>query len=128
MHISSLMDRNIFALSGGEKQKIAIAAVYALNPEIFVFDEPSSSLDMDLMIELSKLMERLKEEGKTIIIAEHRLWYLKKLWIEQYIWKMERLLKNTAWKKFKTYPRKKDVEQGFGTRISPTMHGKKDLP
>ena len=79
MHISALMDRNIFALSGGEKQKIAIAAVYALNPEIFVFDEPSSSLDMDSMLELSKLMEQLKEEGKTIIIAEHRLWYLKKL-------------------------------------------------
>ena len=79
MHISALMDRNIFALSGGEKQKIAIAAVYALNPEIFVFDEPSSSLDMDSMIELSKLMERLKEEGKTIVIAEHRLWYLKKI-------------------------------------------------
>jgi len=79
MHVSSLMGRNIFALSGGEKQKIAIAAVYALNPEIFVFDEPSSSLDMDSMIELSKLMERLKEEGKTIIIAEHRLWYLKKI-------------------------------------------------
>lgn len=79
MHVSALMDRNIFALSGGEKQKIAIAAVYALNPEIFVFDEPSSSLDMDAMIELSKLMERLKEEGKTIIIAEHRLWYLKKI-------------------------------------------------
>ena len=79
MHISGLMDRNIFALSGGEKQKIAIAAVYALNPEIFVFDEPSSSLDMDSMLELSKLMEQLKEEGKTIIIAEHRLWYLKKI-------------------------------------------------
>ena len=79
MHISGLMDRNIFALSGGEKQKIAIAAVYALNPEIFAFDEPSSSLDMDSMLELSKLMEQLKEEGKTIIIAEHRLWYLKKL-------------------------------------------------
>ena len=79
MHVSALMDRNIFALSGGEKQKIAIAAVYALNPEIFVFDEPSSSLDMDSMIELSKLMERLKGEGKTIIIAEHRLWYLKKI-------------------------------------------------
>ena len=79
MHISGLMDRNIFALSGGEKQKIAIAAVYALNPEIFAFDEPSSSLDMDSMLELSKLMEQLKEEGKTIIIAEHRLWYLKKI-------------------------------------------------
>ena len=79
MHVSALMDRNIFALSGGEKQKIAIAAVYALNPEIFVFDEPSSSLDMDSMIELSKLMERLKEEGKTIVIAEHRLWYLKRI-------------------------------------------------
>ena len=47
LNIESLMNRNIFELSGGEKQKIAIASVYALDPEIFVFDEPSSSLDID---------------------------------------------------------------------------------
>ena len=72
-----LLDRDIFKLSGGEKQKIAIASVYALDPEIFVFDEPSSSLDIDSMKELSNIIDKLKAVGKTIIIAEHRLWYLK---------------------------------------------------
>lgn len=72
-NLEALMNRNIFELSGGEKQKIAIASVYALNPDIFVFDEPSSSLDIDSMKELSRVMEKLKVAGKTIIIAEHRL-------------------------------------------------------
>lgn len=77
LKIEPLMNRNIFELSGGEKQKIAIASVYALDPEIFVFDEPSSSLDIDSMKELSNTIGELKAVGKTIIIAEHRLWYLK---------------------------------------------------
>ena len=77
LKIKPLMNRNIFELSGGEKQKIAIASVYALDPEIFVFDEPSSSLDIDSMKELSNIIDKLKAVGKTIIIAEHRLWYLK---------------------------------------------------
>lgn len=71
------MNKNIFNLSGGEKQKIAIASTYALSPEIFVLDEPSSSLDIKSMKELSQTIENLKAMGKTIIIAEHRLWYLK---------------------------------------------------
>ena len=71
------MNKNIFNLSGGEKQKIAIASIYALNPEIFILDEPSSSLDIESMKELSLTIKKLKSLGKTIIIAEHRLWYLK---------------------------------------------------
>lgn len=71
------MNRNIFELSGGEKQKIAIASIYALNPEIYVLDEPSSSLDIKTMNELSHIITKLKSIGKTIVIAEHRLWYLK---------------------------------------------------
>ena len=46
LELSSLRKRNIFELSGGEKQKIAFASVYATQPEIFVLDEPSSNLDM----------------------------------------------------------------------------------
>ena len=77
LHLENLMNKNIFNLSGGEKQKIAIASIYALNPEIFILDEPSSSLDIKSMKELSQTIENLKAMGKTIIIAEHRLWYLK---------------------------------------------------
>ena len=77
LRLERLMNKNIFNLSGGEKQKIAIASTYALSPEIFVLDEPSSSLDIKSMKELSQTIENLKVMGKTIIIAEHRLWYLK---------------------------------------------------
>ncbi|MDU5560837.1 ABC transporter ATP-binding protein [Anaerococcus vaginalis] len=77
LHLENLMNKNIFNLSGGEKQKIAIASIYALNPEIFILDEPSSSLDIKSMEELSFTIKKLKSLGKTIIIAEHRLWYLK---------------------------------------------------
>lgn len=77
LRLERLMNKNIFNLSGGEKQKIAIASTYALSPEIFILDEPSSSLDIKSMKELSQTIENLKAMGKTIIIAEHRLWYLK---------------------------------------------------
>ncbi len=46
LHIQKLRNRNIFELSGGEKQKIAFASVYAMNPQIYLLDEPSSNLDM----------------------------------------------------------------------------------
>jgi energy-coupling factor transport system ATP-binding protein len=74
--IENLLDRGIFALSGGEKQKIAVASVYASGPAIFVFDEPSSNLDHAACLELAAIMKRLKARGKTLLIAEHRLYYL----------------------------------------------------
>ena len=77
--IEHLLDRDIFALSGGEKQKLAVASAYALNPEIFVFDEPSSNLDHIACKELAVLMRRLKKQSKTLVIAEHRLHYLAEL-------------------------------------------------
>ena len=77
--IEHLLDRDIFALSGGEKQKIAVASAYALSPDIFVFDEPSSNLDHAACLELASLMKRLKSQGKTLVIAEHRLYYLAEL-------------------------------------------------
>jgi energy-coupling factor transport system ATP-binding protein len=74
--IGHLIDRNIFALSGGEKQLVAIASAYAPEPDIFVLDEPSSNLDRASIKELAELLAILKREGKTIVIAEHRLYYL----------------------------------------------------
>ena len=76
LHIEKLKGCSIFELSGGEKQKIAFASVYATNPDIFMLDEPSSNLDFHSVLELKKLIEKIRQQGKTIIIAEHRLWYL----------------------------------------------------
>lgn len=79
LHIQELRNRNIFELSGGEKQKIAFASVYAMNPEIYLLDEPSSNLDMASIQELKEHLQLIKSQGKTILIAEHRLSYLMEL-------------------------------------------------
>ena len=79
LNIEYLRGRNIFGLSGGEKQKIAFASVYAMNPEVYLLDEPSSNLDMDAINGLKENLRLIKEQGKTILIAEHRLYYLMDL-------------------------------------------------
>lgn len=79
LHIEELRSRDIFALSGGEKQKIAFASVYAMNPDIYLLDEPSSNLDLKTIQELHDHLKLIKEQGKTIVIAEHRIYYLMDL-------------------------------------------------
>ena len=76
LKIRSLQGRNIFELSGGEKQKVAFASVYAMTPNIFLLDEPSSNLDMASIEDLKSYLRVLKKQGKTILIAEHRIYYL----------------------------------------------------
>lgn len=76
LRIDALLNRSIFMLSGGEKQKIACASVSVSNPEVIVLDEPSSNLDTAAIDELRKMIAFWKRKGKTIVIAEHRLYYL----------------------------------------------------
>ena len=76
LKIENLLNRSLFALSGGEKQKIACASVSAMEPDIFVLDEPSSNLDIKSIRELKNVLREWKTQGKTIVIAEHRLYYL----------------------------------------------------
>ena len=78
-HIENLIDRNIFHLSGGEKQKVACASVSAGEPEIYVLDEPSSNLDVTAIDDLRDIISCWKAAGKTVIVAEHRLYYLMEL-------------------------------------------------
>ncbi len=75
----NLLGRSIFQLSGGEKQKIACASVSAMQPEVFVLDEPTSNLDINAIHDLKETIRLWKEQGKTIIIAEHRLYWLTDL-------------------------------------------------
>jgi energy-coupling factor transport system ATP-binding protein len=77
MRIENLLDRNIFELSGGEKQIIACAGINVLSPDIIVLDEPSSNLDHLAIKKLAEVLKHWKQAGKTIIVAEHRLFYLK---------------------------------------------------
>lgn len=77
LNLQSLMGRSLFDLSGGEKQKIACGSVAELLPEIIILDEPSSNLDRESILELREMMKLWKGKGKTLIISEHRLWYVK---------------------------------------------------
>ena len=77
--LENLLDRNIFMLSGGEKQKIACSGISIMEPQVFVLDEPSSNLDLSSIEELRKIIAFWKKQGKTIVISEHRLYYLKEL-------------------------------------------------
>lgn len=77
MNIQRLLDRQIFPLSSGEKQLIAIASVCAMEPKVIVMDEPSANLDSDAMVRLGSLLYRLKEAGHTIILSEHRFHYVR---------------------------------------------------
>lgn len=76
LHAEKLLGRDLFAISGGEKQKIACCTVAAMRPKVILLDEPSSNLDNESIKELKKVLSIWKEEGKTIIIVEHRLQYV----------------------------------------------------
>ncbi len=76
LHMENLMDRNIFHLSDGEKQKIACASIEVAGLNIILLDEPSANLDYDSTLMLKKLILHWKEQGRTIVVAEHRIAYL----------------------------------------------------
>lgn len=79
MEVESLLRRSIFNLSGGEKQKVACASVSAAHPEVLILDEPTSNLDMDAIESLRRTILLWKSRGKTVVIAEHRLHWLKNI-------------------------------------------------
>ena len=78
LDIEKLEDRDVFSMSGGEKQLLAFASVCAMNPQIYVLDEPSANLDIVAMEKLSERMKVIKEKGHTVVVAEHRLAWIQK--------------------------------------------------
>ena len=77
--IRHLLGRSIFELSGGEKQILCVAACYISGCKIIVLDEPSSNLDDKYIDILKEMLQILKNKGITLIIAEHRIYYLTDL-------------------------------------------------
>jgi len=69
----ALAGRAPYALSGGEKKKVAIAAVLSVNPDVLLLDEPTNGLDPRTQVWLYELLEALKAAGKTVIMATHDL-------------------------------------------------------
>jgi energy-coupling factor transporter ATP-binding protein EcfA2 len=73
LNILQLSDRETFNLSGGEKQKVALAGVLAMRPSILLLDEPLASLDPASAQDTLEAVRRLANEGMTVLIVEHRV-------------------------------------------------------
>ena len=74
-----LLNRNIFEISSGERQLLALASAMALNQKVVIFDEPSANLDYGNAMKLGKIISGMKKTGITVIVADHRFYYLKGL-------------------------------------------------
>ena len=72
MEIFPLRERSIFAISGGQKQRLAIADVLAMEPDILLFDEPLANLDSNGVHLMQTIFRTLHDAGKTILVSEHR--------------------------------------------------------
>ena len=77
LKLEGLRYKSMFEMSGGEKQRIAFASAYISDNDIVVLDEPSANLDPSAIDEIRAVIDKMKANRKTIIIAEHRLYYLE---------------------------------------------------
>ena len=100
LNIKHLLDRNIFNLSGGEKQMIAIASALAADTDIIVMDEPTSNLDLYYIEKIAEVISLLKKSGKTLIISEHRLYFLNELIDRAFLIKEGKLEKEFSQQEF----------------------------
>ncbi|MEM2673409.1 MAG: ribosome biogenesis/translation initiation ATPase RLI, partial [Candidatus Bathyarchaeia archaeon] len=73
LQLKVVWDRTLDVLSGGELQRVAIAAAVCREADVYLFDEPSSYLDVKQRLEAAKVIRSLKEENKIIVVAEHDL-------------------------------------------------------
>ncbi|WP_321884500.1 ABC transporter ATP-binding protein [Paraburkholderia bannensis] len=64
-------------LSGGQQQRVAIARALTMNPDVMLFDEPTSALDPELVGEVLKVMQKLAEEGRTMIVVTHEMGFAR---------------------------------------------------
>ena len=84
-HLERLKDRNVYELSSGERQLISILSAWAMDTDVFLFDEPTANLDFAATQQLKEILLALKRQGKTLLLSEHRLYYLADIADEYWI-------------------------------------------
>ena len=85
LELETLLEREAKVLSGGELQRVAIAAAISRDADVYIFDEPSSYLDIYQRMRAARSIRRLVDEGKSVIVAEHDLAMLDYLSDEVYL-------------------------------------------
>jgi ABC-type polar amino acid transport system ATPase subunit len=79
LHIAEHADKFPGQISGGQKQRVAIARALLLNPDVMLFDEPTSSLDPEMIGEVLAVMEELAREGMTMIVVTHEMGFARRV-------------------------------------------------
>ena len=92
--IYSLAEKKPFELSGGQQQRAALASIIVLKPDILVIDEPTSQLDPEGTESVFKIIERLKQDKKTIILVEHKVDMIAEYADEIFVMKDGRLIRS----------------------------------
>ena len=119
--IEKLLGRNIFALSGGEKQILALASAYLSGCPFLVLDEPSSNLDEGSIAVLKTMLHTLKEKGITILVAEHRLYYLMDIIDRVAFLEKGKLCKLFSREDFLALPEENSKAMGLRSRTKPSL-------
>ena len=122
--LKGVVDSSIFDLSEGEKQKLALASIVSLRPKIIILDEPSANLDPEATDELAKTLGNLKKEGITILIADHRLYWLSGLIDRVFILEEGKIVESGNYSILET----ETVRARYGLRRSKISDPRKDLP
>ena len=118
--LTGLMDRSIFRLSGGEKQRIAFAAACMLGPRLLVLDEPTSNLDARAIVQLHDMIAAMKEAGVTTVLAEHRLAWITDLADRYFFFEDGRLTARWTAAEFAALPAEALITRGLRAReLSP---------
>ena len=79
MKLLDRIDAYPYQLSGGEKQRLAIARTLAIEPKIICFDEPTSALDPKLVRQVFNIIKRLAKQGKAILIVTHDMKFAEEI-------------------------------------------------
>lgn len=116
--LAHLMAASVFDLSEGEKQKVALASILARSPSVLVLDEPSANLDPAATDELAGILADLKQQGMTLFIVDHRLYWLNKLVDRAFVLKNGRIQETGPFSMLE----KRAVQDCYGlrqTRVRP---------
>lgn len=115
LSLENFLGRSIFSLSSGEKQQIAIGSVYAMQPRVVIFDEPSANLDHAATHRLALMMAELKRAGVTLIIVEYRFYYLRDLIDRAYLIQDGRITRTFSREAFSALSEAERVQMGLRT-------------
>lgn len=131
--IKGLLNRSIFELSGGEKQILSIAASYLSGTGLVVLDEPSSNLDETHTFIIREMLKKMKEKGITLVIAEHRIYYLMEIVDKIYYVKEGEIAKIYQIEDFQKLSSKELFSMGIRSRVKeeltvPILRAKEENP